>query len=100
MVSGVGKPLCVDSVMEEQLRLGFAKVLVEVNIDLEFPKEIKIVGADGSRVAIGFEYPWLLVKCKKCKAFGHLAHTCTKIESKFESLRGLILLLQNRLVLR
>jgi hypothetical protein len=33
-------------------------------------------------VAVGIEYPWLPVKCKKCKAFGHLAHTCTKIEKQ------------------
>jgi hypothetical protein len=33
VASGVGKPLCVDSVTEEQLRLGFARVLVKVNID-------------------------------------------------------------------
>jgi hypothetical protein len=82
VASGVGKPLCADFVTEEQLRLGFARVLVEVNIDSDFPKEIEIVGADGSRVAVGIEYPWLPVKCKKCKAFGHLAHTCTKIEKQ------------------
>jgi hypothetical protein len=80
--SGVGKPLCADSVTEEQLRLGFARVLVEVNIDSDFPQEIEIVGADGSKVAVGIEYPWLPVKCKKCKAFGHLAHTSTKIEKQ------------------
>jgi hypothetical protein len=57
-------------------------VLVEVNIDSDFPKEIEIIGVDGSRVAVGIEYPLLPVKCKKCKAFGHLAHTCTKIEKQ------------------
>jgi hypothetical protein len=38
--SGVGKPLCVDSVTEEQLRLGFARVLVEVDVESTFPKEV------------------------------------------------------------
>jgi hypothetical protein len=33
-------------------------------------------------VAVGIEYLWLPVKCKMCKAFGHLAHTCTKIEKQ------------------
>jgi hypothetical protein len=74
VASGVGKPLCADSVTKEQLRLGFARVLVEVNIDSDFPKEIEVVGADGVRVVVGIEYPWLPVKCKKWKSFGHLAY--------------------------
>jgi hypothetical protein len=65
VASGVGKPICVDLVTKDQLRLGFAIVLVEVNIDSDFPKEVEIVGADGSRVVVGVEYPWILVKCKK-----------------------------------
>ena len=57
-------------------------MLVKVNIDSDFPKEIEIVGAYGSKVPVGIEYPWLPVKCKKCKAFGHLTHTSTKIEKQ------------------
>ncbi|XP_059441719.1 uncharacterized protein LOC132174022 [Corylus avellana] len=82
VASGVGKPICADSVTEEQLRLGFARVLVEVDMNYVFPKEIEIVGVDGGRVVVGIEYPWLLVKCKKCKLFGHLSHTCTKVEKQ------------------
>jgi hypothetical protein len=43
VASGVGKPLCADSVTEEQLRLGFARVLVRVNIDLDFPKKLRLL---------------------------------------------------------
>jgi hypothetical protein len=82
VASGIGKPLCADSVTEEQLRLGFARVLIEVNVDSEFPKEIEIEGADGVRVTVGIEYPWLPVKCKKCRSFGHLAHNCTRMEKQ------------------
>lgn len=80
VASGVGKPLCADSVTEEQLRLGFARVLVEVNVDSDFPKEIEIAGSDGIPVIVGIEYPWIPVKCNKCKLFGHAAHACTKVE--------------------
>ncbi|XP_059436754.1 uncharacterized protein LOC132169808 [Corylus avellana] len=82
VASGVGKPICADSVTEEQLRLGFARVLVEVDMNSVLPKEIEIVGVDGGRVVVGIEYPWLPVKCKKCKLFGHLSHTCTKVEKQ------------------
>jgi hypothetical protein len=82
VASGVGKPLCADSVTEEQLRIGFARVLDEVNVDSEFPKDIEVVGANGERVVVGVEYPWLPVKCKKCKSFGHLTFSCTKVEKQ------------------
>jgi hypothetical protein len=82
VASGVGKPLCADSVTEEQQRLGFARVLVEVDMESNFPKEIEVVGVDGSRVVVGIEYPWLPVKCKKCKSFGHLSHACSKVDKQ------------------
>jgi hypothetical protein len=80
VASGVGKPLCADSVTEEQLRLGFARVLVEVNIDSDFPKEVEIAGLNGQTVVVGIEYPWIPLKCKKCKTFGHASHTCNRVE--------------------
>jgi hypothetical protein len=88
IASGVGKPLCADSVTEEQLRLGFARVLVEVDIDSAFPKEVEIIGINGDVVKIGIEYPWLPIKCKKCRSFGHASHTCTKIEKSVWIPRG------------
>jgi hypothetical protein len=57
VASGIGKPLRADFVTKEQLRIGFARVLVEVNVDSEFPKEIEVVGADEERVVVGVEYP-------------------------------------------
>jgi hypothetical protein len=65
VASGIGKLLYFDYVIEEQLRLSFAKVLVELNVDSDFSKEVEVVGADGERVAVDIEYPWLPVKCKK-----------------------------------
>ena len=82
VASGIGKPLCADSVTEEQLRLGVATVLIEVNVDSKFPKEIEIEGADGVRVTVEIKYPWLPVKCKKCRSFQHLAHNCTRMEKQ------------------
>lgn len=44
VTSGVGKPLYVDSVTKDQVRLGFARVLVEVHTKSVFPKELLIKG--------------------------------------------------------
>ncbi|GLT69275.1 hypothetical protein SLA2020_414370 [Shorea laevis] len=82
IASGVGKPLCADSTTEEQRRLGFARVLVEVNTESDFPKEIEIINSDGLPVNIGVEYPWLPVQCKTCKSFGHATHAVPKWQSR------------------
>ncbi|GLT55151.1 hypothetical protein SLA2020_282980 [Shorea laevis] len=65
VASGVGKPLCADVATEEQLRLGFARVLVEVNIDSNFLEKVEIVGVNGLPIVVGIEYPWISLKCKK-----------------------------------
>jgi hypothetical protein len=83
IASGLGKHICVDSVTMEQLRLGFARVLVEVDVNSEFPKEIELIGLDGAVNKVGIEYPWLPIKCKKCHNFGHATHTCTKLRRQF-----------------
>jgi hypothetical protein len=80
VASGMGKPLCANNVTEEQLRLGFARVLVEIDVDSDFPKEIEIIGINGVVVKVGIDYPWLPIKCKKCRSFGHVTHMCTKVE--------------------
>jgi hypothetical protein len=38
VASGVSKALCATFVTEDQLRIGFARVFVEVNVDSKFPK--------------------------------------------------------------
>jgi hypothetical protein len=80
VASGVGNPLCVDSVTEEQRRLAFARVLVEVDVDSDFSKKIDIIDLNEEVIKIGVEYPWLSIKCKKCSLFGHATHTCKKTE--------------------
>jgi hypothetical protein len=57
MASGFDKPICADFVTGEQLRIGFARVLVEVDMESGFLKEIEIVGVDRGRVVVGIEYP-------------------------------------------
>jgi hypothetical protein len=78
IASGVGNPICVDFVTEEQRRLGFARVLVEVDVASDFPKEIDLIGLNEEVIKIGVEYPWLPIKCNKCSIFGHATHTCPK----------------------
>jgi hypothetical protein len=82
VASGVGKPLCADSITEEQCHLGFARVLVEVTMDSDFPQEVEIIDVDGKPINVSIGYPWLLTNCKKCKSFDHASYACRKIEKQ------------------
>jgi hypothetical protein len=82
VASGVGKPLYVDSVTEEQKQLGYARVLVEIDVESECPKEIEICKTNGDLITIGVEYPWLPPKCSLCGGFGHAIYACSKKETK------------------
>jgi hypothetical protein len=94
VASGVGKPLYADSITEDQERLGFARVLVEVHTDSTFPREILLKGADGRMVPIAVEYPWIPVQCKNCKSFGHAIYSCPKVEKKVWVPKACVLLKQ------
>lgn len=78
VASGVGKPLYADKVTEEQKRLGFARVLVEIDVNSDCPKEIIICRGNGANITIGVEYPWLPLKCSCCGGVGHAAYSCSK----------------------
>lgn len=60
----------------------FARILVEVNTESEFPKEIEIQGNDGRMITVVVEYPWIPLKCNKCQTFGHAVYSCLKGERK------------------
>jgi hypothetical protein len=74
--------LYADSITEEQKRLGYARVLVEIDVESECPKEIVICRANGDLINIGVEYPWLPPKCSLCGGFGHAVYACSKKETK------------------
>jgi len=82
VASGVGKPIYVDKVTEDQKRLGFARVLVEIDMNSDCPKEIEIQRSNGEVVTVGVVYPWLPPKCSVCKGFGHAAFACSKKEKQ------------------
>jgi hypothetical protein len=49
-------------------RFGFARILVEVDINVEFPKNIEDMG-NGRSYVVKIEYPWIPLRCEQCKMF-------------------------------
>jgi len=52
----------VHSVTEDQIRLGYARVLVKINVNSELPGEITLDMGGGKLVSVLFEYQWIPVQ--------------------------------------
>ena len=58
IASVVGNPLHLDSLTENQSKLSFARICIEVGVDCEFPKSVLLDMGNGKYSTIRIEYPW------------------------------------------
>ncbi|XP_074293134.1 uncharacterized protein LOC141620066 [Silene latifolia] len=78
----VGKYVKCDVATEERTRLGYARVMVELQVDQQLPKSISFKDENGGVVQVDIEYEWKPVTCKKCQGMGHEEENCRKGEPK------------------
>ncbi|XP_074293387.1 uncharacterized protein LOC141620408 [Silene latifolia] len=71
LASLIGKFVRIDDLTVECTLLGFARVLVEVEIDQKFPTRIDFEDELGKDIHVAVEYDWLPITCAKCKGIGH-----------------------------
>ncbi|XP_074306305.1 uncharacterized protein LOC141641547 [Silene latifolia] len=76
LASLVGKFVRVDDRTLDKLLLGYAKVMVEVEVDQHFPDRIRFDDENGQEVTVLLEYDWLPITCQKCKGIGHSTNMC------------------------
>ncbi|XP_074267042.1 uncharacterized protein LOC141590344 [Silene latifolia] len=76
----VGKFVKADQATAEKTRLGFARVMIELNVGAKFPKVVKFLDEKGSVITLDIEYEWKPIICDKCKGIGHDGGHCKKIE--------------------
>ncbi|XP_056698674.1 uncharacterized protein [Spinacia oleracea] len=67
----IGVPLFADDCTSKQLRISFARLLIEVDVTKELPKEVLIQDHLGVTIKQKVEYDWLPPFCKDCNAVGH-----------------------------
>ncbi|XP_074290689.1 uncharacterized protein LOC141617395 [Silene latifolia] len=67
-----------DAATEQKTRLGFARVMVELQIDQKFPNSIKFLDEKQKVTEIEIEYEWKPTLCTKCKQLGHEKDKCRK----------------------
>ena len=80
IASVVGNPLYLDSLTENQSKLSFARICVEVGVDCEFPKSLLLDMGEDRYTKIRIEYPWAPQCCSNCKLFGHSHVNCSAMK--------------------
>ena len=63
----VGNVIKVDNATRRKARLRFARVLVEMNTNDDFPKEIHFTNVKDELVTQQVVYEWKPILCNKCK---------------------------------
>ncbi|XP_074298590.1 uncharacterized protein LOC141629499 [Silene latifolia] len=58
--------------------LGFARIMIEVDVGQEFPDIITFLNEHGVSKQLKVVYDWLPLKCTACKGLGHLTENCRK----------------------
>ena len=76
IASAVGKPLHLDSPIENQSRLSFARICIEVDLNCDFPKSALLNLGNDKYTTVIIEYPWVPHSCSHCKVYGHKTIHC------------------------
>lgn len=69
----------VDKATEMREKLQYARVLLEVKVDHEFPDQISFVNEKGIDVVFEIHYEWKPVMCDVCHQLGHSKEECKKV---------------------
>ncbi|XP_074315556.1 uncharacterized protein LOC141651756 [Silene latifolia] len=72
----LGKFLKRDAATEAKTRLGYARLLVEVDIGQDFPEELRFLDEKGNEISIQVEYEWKPTVCSTCNGIGHTHEMC------------------------
>lgn len=71
-----GRPLYCDKCTLSKLKLGYARILVEMDSIGEFPEVIKLQDEKGFVFHQKLVCEWRLLVCVSCKKFGHVQQEC------------------------
>ncbi|XP_074298893.1 uncharacterized protein LOC141629864 [Silene latifolia] len=78
----VGTFIKCDSATAHRDFLGFARIMIEVDIGQNFPTMISFNDEHGVTQSVRVVYDWLPLVCTSCKGMGHLAENCRKENPK------------------
>ncbi|XVF56471.1 hypothetical protein PTKIN_Ptkin06aG0123700 [Pterospermum kingtungense] len=71
----------MDRITATREKVAYAKVCVEVDVNIPIPRSLRVVLGGGVRVKVSMETLWLPLKCSKCCVFSHSDRNCPKKET-------------------
>lgn len=71
IVGQVGKVVKCDQATIKREKLQYACVMLEFQVDKEFPEEISFINEKQQLTRVKVEYEWKHVICQQCKVVGH-----------------------------
>ncbi|XP_074283010.1 uncharacterized protein LOC141607557 [Silene latifolia] len=78
LASLVGHYMRLDEATLDKTRIGYARIMVEVNVGQDFPDKIYFKDENGNEVCVCVEYEWKNVVCGACRGVGHSKEECRK----------------------
>lgn len=76
VASGLGEPILTHKPRLDPSNMGEAKVLVEMELERDFPKLIALDDKQGHIYLVKVEYTWIPSTCERCGGLGHKAKRC------------------------
>ncbi|KAF8079465.1 hypothetical protein N665_1026s0022 [Sinapis alba] len=76
VASGLGEPILTHKPRLDPTSMGEAKVLVEMELDRDFPKLIALDDKQGSIFLVNVDYTWIPSTCERCGNLGHKEKRC------------------------
>ncbi|KAL2944091.1 LINE-1 retrotransposable element ORF2 protein [Bienertia sinuspersici] len=78
LTKGIGRFVKVDHTTANRDRLAFARCMVEVKMDQDFPHQVCFLDEHNQKKSIPITYEWRPVKCNSCQLIGHDGGQCYK----------------------
>ncbi|KAF2581639.1 hypothetical protein F2Q68_00002712 [Brassica cretica] len=76
VASGLGESILTHKPRLDPTSMGEAKVLVEMELDKDFPKLIGLDDKQGNIFLVNVDYTWIPSMCERCGNLGHKAKIC------------------------
>ncbi|XP_074267197.1 uncharacterized protein LOC141590507 [Silene latifolia] len=74
----VGQYIKCDDATKNRDFMGYARIMVEVQIGQQFPTEISFIDENGKQHGVRVVYDWLPTTCTACKGMGYTSEVCRK----------------------
>lgn len=78
IVAQLGDPIKRDEATRNKDKVQYARILVEVRLEQEFPEQIYFINEYDERITVPVTYEWKPTLCSVCKGLGHEAAECRR----------------------